>query len=680
MRRSLVLFAQHGKASLENLIQITHGSFLQQESAGKGTANAPLFQDLSFLLPAGPLRHDEATQFKQQHWAVIGASGTTTFLEILRGTHLCSPPNARSFPYLASDEIGAKDHKLRSPSRAIQYVGFNGGKGGGLGGGIRGAYLSARYESRREDDDWSVLQYLKGETELNPCDEDQNHAVEEETLLRQVMKNLRLEKMAAMPVSNLSNGQTRRARIAKALLGKPELMLLDEPFMGLDPPTLVTLSPMLRDLAYKSSPRFLLALRPQDPIPNWITHLVILGQNHTVAFTGVKNDVLHALHRWSRAQHSPKASKRAKQVAQRLTEVYGEPLVEVGHTLTAEGIVRYEGGMLEVPAKKDFVSEFLSAPTQPVTGASSSTLHPEALEAPPASPLGDLLIELNGVIVKYGSKVVLGHPPPQPGRSSPGLHLTIRQGTRLALLGPNGSGKTTLLSLLTSDHPHSYSLPIKFFGRSRLPSPGKPGLSLWDIQSRVGHSSPEVHAFFPKRLPVRKVLESAWAETFGAKPKLNAERTQLVDAFLRWWEPELNHSKAEDSTLAWSQDPLHYSFGALPFGIQRLLLLLRALIKNPDIIILDEAFSGLSPDVREKAMRFLERGLEGNESVFSGMSKEQALIVVSHVREEIPVCVNEYVRLPGEEEVVELGKGLEMGRCDGGSIRTVEGWGHVWGL
>jgi ABC-type glutathione transport system ATPase component len=212
-------------ASNALIISIQNGTFYRQHPSSvpsSETSKPPLFPDLTFNLPSAA---------DSQHWTIVGpsSSGKTTLLEILRGQHLSFPPTARSFPYLSSPEIEAKDHRLRFPGRAVQYVGFGGGKGGPLASGFAGAYLSARYESRREETDFSLIQYLKGETDLNPPEEREGKDIDD-GLLDRVVNDLGLSKLLDMSVENLSNGQTRRARIARALLGRPEVLLLDEPF------------------------------------------------------------------------------------------------------------------------------------------------------------------------------------------------------------------------------------------------------------------------------------------------------------------------------------------------------------------------------------------------------------------------------------------------------------------
>jgi ABC-type sugar transport system ATPase subunit len=215
------------------LIRIQDGTFYQNYPTPDDAANnqnPPLFPNFNFILPsketASP--ENEGSQ-SHQHWAVIGTSGRTQLLDILRGQYVCLPPTARSYPYLLTDDIAAKDPRLRFVGNAIQYIGFS-GEGSGAIGGTRGAYLSARYESHREETDWSVLQYLKGQTSLNPLEGEEGGKIRDEQLLNRVIADLRLGQLLDMPVANLSNGQTRRARIAKALLSKPELLLLDDPF------------------------------------------------------------------------------------------------------------------------------------------------------------------------------------------------------------------------------------------------------------------------------------------------------------------------------------------------------------------------------------------------------------------------------------------------------------------
>jgi ABC-type multidrug transport system ATPase subunit len=152
----------------------------------------------------------------------------TAFLQILRGQLLCFPPTARSFPYLLSDEISKKDPKLRFSERAIEYVGFDVERRA-----FGGAYLSARYESRVEETDFTLERYLTGITSLNPGEDLVREKTPDQKVMLQVVKDLELEKLFNKPVSTLSNGQSRRARIGKALLTKPEMLCLDAPFSRL---------------------------------------------------------------------------------------------------------------------------------------------------------------------------------------------------------------------------------------------------------------------------------------------------------------------------------------------------------------------------------------------------------------------------------------------------------------
>lgn len=206
------------------LISIRDATFYRRQPSAHPTkeealTNPPLFPHLNFSFPS--------KNTENQYWAIIGPSnaGKTTLLEILQSQHQCFPPTARSYPYLSSDEIFSKNQRLAYPSQAIQYVGFDNRRKDFTGAG---SYLSARYESRREATDFSLLDYLTGQTQLNIAEMGQD--LPNEKLLEESVKNLRLENLLLMPVSNLSNGQSRRARIAKALLSQPELLLLDEPF------------------------------------------------------------------------------------------------------------------------------------------------------------------------------------------------------------------------------------------------------------------------------------------------------------------------------------------------------------------------------------------------------------------------------------------------------------------
>lgn len=596
-------------ASRKPIIDIQHGTFYKHyPSTGQSlqSANNPaLFPNLSYTLT------NSDTAAETQYWAVISPSSIarTTFLQILAGQHICLPPTARRYPALADAHA--------SVQHAVKYVGFDAERGTGVGGtGVRGAYLSARYESRREETDFTVLDYLTGHTELNALEREETTGERED--LREVTEQLDLSRLLDMPVANLSNGQTRRARIAKSLMERPEVLLLDGPFMGLDPRTLARLSGVLQRLAEKRQPRLVISLRPEDGVPEWISHVVAVDENLKVLGQGPKTQVLADTQAYLTQSTSPSSTNQ----------------------LSRDGFPKH---------------------------------------SPPLSK-GEALVELAGVRVSYGPNTVLGNWQ-QADAPTPGLWWSLHRGQRCGIFGPNGSGKTTMLSLITSDHPQTYGLPIKLFGRSRLPAPGQPGISVFDLQRQMGHSSPEVHAFFPKDLSLRRALESAWADAPLAKPSLDDEAKRRVDACLRWFASELRPQErggqsSSSASTSQQESDISYAttlrFAELPFSAQRLALFLRAIVHSPPLVILDEAFSGMDEGVRDRALAFMSNG---DGAAFPGLTEEQALLVISHAKEDVPGCVREWICLPDPGE----GRAPRMGALEGPLELNPEGWGQIWG-
>ncbi|TKA33796.1 hypothetical protein B0A50_00632 [Salinomyces thailandicus] len=659
-RRSLHHSSRWRQSTSSPIINIDNATFYKNYPTPEDTAlsNPPLLRDLRFSLPSS---NDTS---KVQNWSIISPSSIarTTFLQALAGQHICMPPHARSYPFLTQ--------LSQSPHNAIKYVGFDAERGNTVGGtNVRGAYLSARYESRREETDFSLQDYLTGRTELNALERDETDA--DRRALEQVIEQLDLRKLLSMPVANLSNGQTRRARIAKALMVRPEVLLLDGPFMGLDPKTSRTMSGVLKELAERRQPRLVMSLRPEDGAPEWVTHLVVIDQNLRIVGCGPKENLL--------SEPSP-------------------------YSASLQGILKaVEHG--ETADSGEQVSRDGFPPTSPSLRA------------------GDALVEMQGVQVAYGDNIVLGGWTQEvAGEQLPGLHWTLHRGQRCGIFGPNGSGKTTLLSLITSDHPQTYSLPIRLFGRSRLPGPNNPGISLFDIQRRMGHSSPEIHAFFPRHLTIRRSLESAWADAPLARPTLDKKTKRKVDACLRWFARELSpwrhqptsiemltaasesltplrdspdalreiwkEATIDDLDIAWAHD---LRFRDLTFSNQRLVLFLRAIVASPDLVILDEALSGIDEVTRDKALLFLSQG-EAVSQVDKGVAKEsplarlemltleglapeQALLVISHSKADVPGCVREWICLPEPGE----GRQPRIGALSGPLELNERGWDEIWG-
>lgn len=193
-----------------------------------------------------------------------------------------------------------------------------------------------------------------------------------------------------------------------------------------------------------------------------------------------------------------------------------------------------------------------------------------------------------------------------------------------------GSGKSTLLSLILGDHPASYTQELSLFGQARSKH------SMYSLSQRIGHYSPELFASFPRRhgdagLSLFEVIGTGFENVFTYRKLTDEQKLQISNLVMKF-DPERHFltDKALHDFLFVEAEP----------SLQALSLILRAAIKQPDLLVLDEPFAGMTPELVQQCREFLDNGLEDR----------QTLIFISHYEEEWPSSIGRRMHL-------EAGKG-----------------------
>lgn len=226
----------------------------------------------------------------------------------------------------------------------------------------------------------------------------------------------------------------------------------------------------------------------------------------------------------------------------------------------------------------------------------------ELLESllPTDRELDKIPVLLENVTIKYGEKVILNE-----------VNWKVESNGKWLLKGKNGSGKSTLISLLIGENPQAYSQNFWLFDKKR-----GSGESIWDVKKPTGFVAPELSRYFPANQTCRKVILSGLFDTMGLFKKVSPEQEKLADQWIQLFNLE----------------PLqHTVIQRLSLENQRWTLLARALIKEPELLILDEASQGMDEFQRRLFKDTIQKVCE---------LCPISLIYVSHYEEDVPASVD----------------------------------------
>jgi len=276
----------------------------------------------------------------------------------------------------------------------------------------------------------------------------------------------------------------------------------------------------------------------------------------------------------------------------------GEVLPGITHLALMEDLqLIAQGPVDKVRVSRDFARVVKKPAAQP--GSIPVNRNRQSALTDPVAP-----VLLEEVSAAYGDTLVLNR---VTWRMEPGQHTLIE--------GPNGCGKSTLLSLIDGENHKAYGQRVTLFGRRR-----GSGESVWDIKSHFGVVSNEIHNKYVKGWRVLDVVVSGYYDSVGLYDDSGASQAEYALAWLQ--------------SLGLAELSREY-FHELSFGQQRLVLVARAMVKAPDVLILDEPCVGLDDYYRQLVLAVVD--------CIAEQTKTQ-LIYVSHTEGEEPACINQRLR------------------------------------
>ncbi len=407
----------------------------------------------------------------------------------------------------------------------------------------KSTYYGQRYEYQETENIPSVLEYL-------------STYISNKDYVQEVISLLNLKNIADKKLLQLSNGERKRTQLASAIIKKSDLLVLDQPFIGLD----IDSKNILQNLIHK--------LKQEG-----VTQIIICDSNQ------ISKDV--------------------------------------------DWVLELNNGNV-----KQFISQNeYSIKTSKSTPKRFREIIPKYISLQPKGKF-ETIVKMKNVTVVLNGKEILKD-----------INWTIKKNEKWSLLGHNGAGKTTLLSLITADNPQAYKNEIILFDRKR-----GTGESIWDIKKHIGYVSPELHLYFLRgkgvfnsvpgiqgnhssynSLTCVNVVASGFNDEIGLAPKISQNQKDIV----KEWFSLLNLEHLTNQ---------FYNEASL--GEQRMLLLARALIKSPPLLVLDEPCQNLDTNQTQYFLSLL------------GKIKKRVdftLIYVSHNPHKIPEWINKNMVLENGE-------------------------------